>query len=96
MTDTAEPEPLLHKEKLTEQGWPTGHALCDTGDGTFDGGALAHNSSMATCEKCADWEHDEDDEADEETPEPARYCALCERVEYGPACPNQRTDGRQP
>lgn len=95
MTDTTEPEPLLHKEKLTEQGWPTGHALCDTGDGTFEGGALAANSSMATCEKCADWEPD-DDEVDEETPEPGRYCVLCERVEYGPVCPNWRTDGWQP
>lgn len=31
-----------------------------------------------------------------EAAEPGRYCALCERVEYGPACPNQRTDGWQP
>ena len=31
-----------------------------------------------------------------EAAEPGRYCVLCERVEYGPMCPNQRTDGRQP
>ncbi len=57
-TDT---EPLVHKERLTPQSWPTGYALCDTGDGTFEGGTLAHNSSTATCEKCIDWEDDDDD-----------------------------------
>lgn len=56
-----ETEGSVHKERLTPQGWPTGYALCDTDDGTFEGGTLAHNSSTATCEKCIDWEGDEDE-----------------------------------
>ncbi|HXT90107.1 MAG TPA: hypothetical protein VN714_12715 [Trebonia sp.] len=61
MTDT-ETEPVMHVEKLDTRGRPTGHALCDRGDGTFEGGLLAHNSGNATCQACADWEPDDGDE----------------------------------
>jgi hypothetical protein len=27
---------------------------------------------------------------------PARWCVLCERIEYTDMCPNQRTDGWRP
>ncbi len=56
---------LLHIELLDARGNPTGYARCDTGDGTFPGGLLAHNGGTATCEACIDWE--EPDEDDEET-----------------------------
>jgi len=68
VNETNGPEPLLHKERLTPQGWPTGYALCDTGDGTFEGGLLANNSGTATCEKCIDWE-DGEDEPESDAPE---------------------------
>lgn len=42
----ADTEPLVHKERLTEQGWPTGYALCDAGDGTEGGPVLQ-------CVRCA-------------------------------------------
>lgn len=59
MSETA-PE-LLHIELLDAHGNPTGYARCDTGDGAFPGGLLAHNSGTATCEACIDWEERDDD-----------------------------------
>lgn len=60
MTDT-DTEPLLHIEEFTPiHGFPTGHARCGASDGL-----LANNSGAATCEKCIEWEPDEDDESNE-------------------------------
>lgn len=56
MTDTST-ETLLHIEEFTPiHGFPTGHARCGADDGL-----LATNSGAATCEKCIEWEPDEND-----------------------------------
>ncbi|HZP54339.1 hypothetical protein [Actinocrinis sp.] len=67
MTDIAT-EPVTHVEKHDARGRPTGHALCDRGDGTFPGGLLAHNSGNATCEACADWEPDDNEDNEDNEP----------------------------
>lgn len=90
-TDTSE---LLHRERLDARGNPTGYALCDNGDGSFPGGLLAHNSGLANCEACEDWEPDDTDgyeTDDEEGPEPADgghgTCAVCGGGIRYQACP---------
>lgn len=42
----------VHAEELDEHGRGTGHARCDTGDGTFVDGPIANSTWQVTCEKC--------------------------------------------
>lgn len=58
--DAQEPaEGIVHAEAVVvvgpNRGQGTGYALCDTGDGAFDGGTLAHSSWQVNCEKCLAW-----------------------------------------
>lgn len=42
----------VHAEELDEHGRGTGHARCDTGDGSFVDGPIADSAWQVTCEKC--------------------------------------------
>ena len=81
-------------------------ALCSFCGVTSERATIVQGPGCAICGDCIELVatvHDETDQPvaahgsivrrDRGESAPGRYCSLCERVEYTPACPNERADG---
>lgn len=83
ITETQSADAPVHAEEIDEHDRPTGHALCDLGDGEFVDGPLANSSWQITCEKCLAWH-------DEPTASASEYAhQICPPQDHQPAQPHR-------
>ena len=70
-------------------------AMCSFCGLTSERASIVQGPGCAICGDCIELVTIAHQEARQpaDTLAPARYCNLCERLEYTPRCPNQRTDG---